>query len=97
MSNNIILHIDRDLKVPMYIQLYNELKNLIEKGILKEGEKLPSIRSLAEELDVNNVTIVNAYKLLEQEDYVYSKKGSGTYVRQQLNELQFGYFERFRQ
>ena len=93
MSNNIILHIDRDLKVPMYIQLYNELKNLIEKGILKEGEKLPSIRSLAEELDVNNVTIVNAYKLLEQEDYVYSKKGSGTYVRQQLNELQFGYFE----
>lgn len=93
MTNNIILHIDKNLKVPMYIQLYKKLKNLIEKGELKEGEKLPSIRSLADDLEVNNVTIVNAYKLLEQENYVYSKKGSGTYVRKQLNELQFGYFE----
>ena len=93
MPNNIILQIDRDLKVPMYIQLYNRLKNLIESGELEEGEQLPSIRSLAKELDVNNVTIVNAYKLLEQEAYVYSKKGSGTYVRQSLNELQFGCFE----
>ncbi|WP_077369299.1 MocR-like pyridoxine biosynthesis transcription factor PdxR [Anaerosalibacter sp. Marseille-P3206] len=93
MNNNIILQLDRDLKVPMYIQLYNKLKNLIETGKLEEGEKLPSIRSLAEELGVNNVTVVNAYKQLEQESYVYSKKGSGTYVRKSDSELQFGCFE----
>ena len=73
--------IDKELNTPLYIQLYENIKSLIEKKELKEGEKLPSIRSLAKKLKVNNITIVNAYKFLEQEGYVYSIKGSGTYVR----------------
>jgi len=54
---------------------------MIEKNELKEGEKLPSIRSLSKKLNVNNITIVNAYKMLEKEGYVFSIKGSGTYVK----------------
>ena len=73
--------INKDLSTPLYIQVYENIKNMIEKEELKEGEKLSSIRSLANKLKVNNITIVNAYKLLEQEGYVYSIKGSGTYVR----------------
>lgn len=73
--------IDKNLSTPLYIQLYNNIKDMIEKEKIIEGEKLPSIRSLAKKLEVNNITIVNAYKLLEQEGYVYSIKGSGTYVR----------------
>lgn len=66
---------------PMYMQVYEGMRALIEKGSIGPDEKLPTIRSLAEKLGVNNVTIVNAYKLLEQKGYVYSKVGSGTYAR----------------
>lgn len=73
--------IDKDSDEPMYIQLYEEIKNLIENGSLKADEKLPPIRSLSKKLGVNNVTIINAYKMLEQRNYVYSKVGSGTFVK----------------
>ena len=73
--------INKNLSTPLYIQLYNNIKNMIEKKEIKEGEKLPSIRNLAKKLEVNNITIVNAYKLLEQEGYIYSVKGSGTYKK----------------
>jgi DNA-binding transcriptional MocR family regulator len=73
--------IDRNSQEPMYLQVYEGIKNLIENGTLKGDDKLPAIRSFAQKLDVNNVTIVNAYKLLEQKGYIYSKVGSGTFVR----------------
>ncbi len=85
--------IDKSLSTPLYIQLYENIKFLIENKELKEGEKLPSIRSLAKKLEVNNITIVNAYKLLEQEGYIYSIKGSGTYVRKSNYNLDIPYME----
>ncbi|MBU5440262.1 PLP-dependent aminotransferase family protein [Tissierella sp. MSJ-40] len=74
------LLLDKNIATPLYVQLYEKFKTLIEENQL-ENEKLPSIRSLAKKLEVNNVTIINAYKLLEQEGYVYSLKGSGTYIK----------------
>lgn len=73
--------INKDCEEPMYIQLYEEIKRLIENGSLKADEKLPPIRSLAKKLGINNITIINAYKMLEQRNYVYSKVGSGTYIK----------------
>ena len=64
----------------LYIQLYNQIKTLITNGDITHHTKLPPIRKLSNLLAVNNVTIVNAYKLLEQEGYVYKKIGSGTFV-----------------
>lgn len=64
----------------MYIQLYTFIKELIEKNILSVNEKLPPIRKLAKYLDINSVTVVNAYRLLERDNYVYKKVGSGTFV-----------------
>lgn len=75
------MKIDKNSNTPLYIQVYNNIKNMIDNNQLKEGDKLPSIRSLSNKLGVNNITVVNAYKLLEQDRYVYSVKGSGTYVR----------------
>ncbi|WP_353097407.1 PLP-dependent aminotransferase family protein [Tissierella praeacuta] len=72
--------LNKDIDTPLYIQLYENIKTSIEENKL-EKEKLPSIRSLAKSLGVNNVTIVSAYKLLEKEGYVYSIKGSGTYIK----------------
>ncbi|QNU68514.1 PLP-dependent aminotransferase family protein [Ruminiclostridium herbifermentans] len=65
---------------PKYMQLFDYLKKLIAEGQLKTGEKLPAIRSFAEMLGVNNVTVINAYKQLENNKYITAKKGSGYYV-----------------
>ncbi len=65
---------------PLYKQLFEQLKEQIRQGILPEDYKLPTIRQLAESLDVNNITVINAYKLLEEQKLVYKKIGSGTYV-----------------
>lgn len=72
--------IDKNNPEPLYNQVYQGIKTLIENGALGENEKLPSIRDLSKSLGVNNVTIVNAYRILEQEGLVYSKIGSGTFV-----------------
>lgn len=75
---NIVLEKSGDK--PLYIQLFEQLKKLITDGILSEDCKLPAIRSFAEHLGVNNVTVINAYKLLEDSKLVYKKVGSGTFV-----------------
>lgn len=78
---NISIQLNPDSEIPLYIQLYNTIRDLIEKGELKEEEKLSSIRVMAKKLDVNPVTVVNAYKLLEQNGYIYTKRGSGSFVK----------------
>lgn len=70
-----------ECEIPKYIQLSSKIKNMIDANIVEDGEKLPSIRNLAEELNVNNITIVNAYKKLESEGYAVQQIGSGTYAK----------------
>lgn len=74
------ISLNKEGSQPLYIQLFEQLKDLIQQGVLPEDYKLPPIRELASKLDVNNVTVVNAYKLLEDYKLVYKKVGSGTYV-----------------
>ncbi len=77
------LQFDVDNAEPLYAQLFHYLKELILKGDLPFGEKLPPIRTFAKTLGVNNVTVINAYKQLEISGYVTSKQGSGFYVSKQ--------------
>ncbi|KGG79666.1 transcriptional regulator [Caloranaerobacter azorensis H53214] len=74
------LQLDRSSDQHLYIQLYSKIKKLILDGILKPHTKLPPIRKLAKKLNVNNITVVNAYNLLQKENLVYKKVGSGTFV-----------------
>ncbi|NLY42585.1 MAG: PLP-dependent aminotransferase family protein [Clostridiaceae bacterium] len=74
------IQLDRNSLVPLYRQLFIKIEDMIKKGVLKEGMRLPAIRKLAKQLDVNTVTVVNAYKLLEQKKYIYSRIGSGYYI-----------------
>ncbi|MFZ5353198.1 MAG: PLP-dependent aminotransferase family protein [Bacillota bacterium] len=76
----VVITLDKDSDRPMYIQIYEKLKNDIETGILKPDMRLPTIRRLALELEVNTVTVINAYRLLEENRLVYKRGGSGTYV-----------------
>ena len=74
------IQLNKDDDKYLYQQLYSQLKNLILTGELEVDTKLPPIRKLAQQLEVNNVTIVKAYDLLAEEELVYKKVGSGTFV-----------------
>lgn len=79
MKHTAALHLER-CGEPIYVQLYMELKKRIESGELSDSQKLPPIRKMAKSLNINNVTVINAYKLLERNGYAYSRAGSGVYV-----------------
>lgn len=68
-------------ETPKYIIITRHIKKLIDANKIEDGERLPSIRALAEFLGVNNITIVNAYKKLQNEGYAFQKIGSGTYAK----------------
>ncbi len=67
-------------KRPIYEQVVEKLERLVVNGILATGEKMPSVRSLAMELSVNPNTIQRAYAQLEQEGYLYTVSGRGSFV-----------------
>ena len=67
--------------IPKYIQIADRIKKLMDNNEIEDGEKLPSIRKLSLELNVNCITIVNAYKKLQNEGYAVQKIGSGTYAK----------------
>ena len=66
---------------PKYIQIADKFKELIDSGNIKDGEKLPPIRELTKILNVNKITVVNAYKKLNNEGFAYQKIGSGTFAK----------------
>lgn len=68
-------------EIPKYIQIARHIKKLVDNGEIKDEQKLPPIRKLADFLCVNNDTIVSAYKKLQQEGYAVQKIGSGTYAK----------------
>ena len=72
-----MLNLDyRDAR-PIYEQVRDNLRRLMVSGAIQEGEKLPSVRSLASNLAINPNTIQRAYESLEAEGYVYSIPGAG--------------------
>ena len=66
--------------VPIYEQLMEQIKSEIINTALKEGEALPSVRSLAGELRISALTVKKAYDELEEEGFVTTIHGKGTYV-----------------
>ncbi len=65
---------------PIYEQVVEKFKHLILKGVMKQDEKMPSVRSLAMELSINPNTIQRAYAQLENQGYIYTVKGKGNFV-----------------
>lgn len=75
-----MITIDYTDRTPVYEQIVNSIEKLIALGIMKEDEKLPSVRSLGVELSTNPNTIQKAYTLLETRGVTYSVKGIGNFV-----------------
>ena len=65
---------------PIYEQILGQIKNYIMHGELKEEEMLPSVRSLAKDLRVSALTVKKAYDTLEQEGFVITIHGKGSFV-----------------
>ena len=75
-----ILNFDFSSSVPLYMQLRNQVVIGIAEGKLVPGEKLPTIRALAEESGINMMTVSKAYQLLKQEGYILTDRRSGAVV-----------------
>ncbi|MFC2033369.1 substrate-binding domain-containing protein [Chloroflexota bacterium] len=65
---------------PLYLQIVEQLKQLIATEKISAGERLPAIRQLAQSLQINPGTVVKAYQVLEQQGIVMSRRGGGTVV-----------------
>ncbi len=65
---------------PIWLQIKEDLCRLILSGVLSEGERLPSVRELAGQLAINPNTIQRAYRELEQEGFICSMTGKGSFV-----------------
>jgi len=75
-----ILTFDFSSPVPIYMQIRNQIIVGIAEEKLKPGEKLPTIRALAEESGINMMTVSKAYQLLKQEGYIITDRRSGAVV-----------------
>lgn len=72
---------------PIYEQIYSQLKANIMNGILKEGDALPSMRVLAQQLRISVITTKRAYEELERDGFIESYTGRGSFVKKQNAEF----------
>lgn len=73
--------------LPIYEQIIGQVKTAIVAGDIKQGDMLPSIRSLAKDLQISVITTKRAYEELEKEGLIYSVTGKGFYVCEQNTDL----------
>ena len=72
--------IDIDDSVPLFAQLIGQIKKAVLGGKIGPGDALPSIRQLANDLELNNKTVAKAYRLLERDSVIQTKGYRGTFV-----------------
>lgn len=82
-----VVLIDNKSGVPIYDQIYTQIKNQIIGGSLREDEMLPSIRGLAKDLRISFVTTKRAYEELEKDGFLYTVPGKGCFVAPKNTEL----------
>ena len=79
--------ISNSSSVPIYEQIKNSIIEQIMNDELKEDEMIPSIRNLAQDIKISVMTIRKAYDELEQDGYIISRQGKGTFVAPKNTEL----------
>jgi len=79
-----LITIDKQAKQPVYLQIANRLMELVREGNLQPGYRLPGSRQLAELLNINRQTVVQAYDELLAQGWLESRTGSGTFVTAHL-------------
>ena len=77
-----VIRLNDESDVPVYQQIRNQIVIGISDGRLAPGEKLPTVRALAEEIGINSMTVNKAYQLLKQEGYILTDKRNGARIRE---------------
>lgn len=75
-----LLRIDPRNPAPIFEQVVFQVKTLVARGELREGDKLPSVRELAKELTINPNTVARAYEALEGHGVIVRRQGAGCFV-----------------
>jgi GntR family transcriptional regulator len=79
-NNKMRIKIDINLSTPLFNQLMDQIKKAVMDGLLKAGDPLPSIRQLANDLELNHNTVAKAYRLLERDSVIQTKGYRGTSI-----------------
>ena len=74
------IQIDTNLSTPLFKQLIDQIKKAVMDGLLKSGDPLPSIRQLANDLELNHNTVAKAYRILERDSVIQTKGYRGTSI-----------------
>jgi len=74
------IQIDTNLSTPLFKQLMDQIKKAVMDGLLKPGNPLPSIRQLANDLELNHNTVAKAYRILERDSVIQTKGYRGTSI-----------------
>jgi GntR family transcriptional regulator len=77
----VIFRLNQSTGIPLYLQLIEQVKHAVETGALQEGDQLPTIRKVAEDLVMNPNTVVRAYRELEHDGVLELKHGSGAFIK----------------
>ncbi|MCL2501252.1 MAG: GntR family transcriptional regulator [Defluviitaleaceae bacterium] len=72
--------IDIKSRTPIYAQVVDNFKRLINKGVLRPDDKVPSVRDMAQTLTINPNTVQKAYRELEAQGYFYTVLGQGNFI-----------------
>ncbi len=86
-AGNVNIFIDNKSALPIYDQIYTQIKNQIMSGALTQDEALPSIRNLAKDLRISVITTKRAYEELEKEGFIYTVAAKGCFVAPKNLEL----------
>jgi GntR family transcriptional regulator len=72
--------------IPIYLQIVDQIKQMVLAGQLKVNDQLPTVRSLAADLRVNFNTVARAYRLLDEAGLISTQQGRGTYILEKPDE-----------
>lgn len=81
-----LISLDFSSDKPIYLQIRDSVVLAIAEGRMLPGEKLPTIRALAEETGVNTMTVNKAYQLLKQDGFISIDRRSGAYIKENMHD-----------
>jgi len=79
--------LDYKSRLPIYEQLYKDITRKAALGVIEQGESLPSVRTLAQELGVNPNTVQKAYQMLERDGIICSVAGKGSFLSRDVSAI----------